>query len=153
MSNISEPLSQQTERPRGRRIFEWAVALVILVTGSAIPWVSWDRFQPSSVGPATEANGAESNQNRADSMAALQQTVRDLQAAQQERADQLGAMQLKTSAALDDLKRQLAAEQGDRKLLAEQVGALSARIDSLVLTNAQATESRPTAVKRGRGSR
>jgi Tfp pilus assembly protein FimV len=50
----------------------------------------------------------------------LQQSVRGLQASQQQMADQLELIQ-----------RQLASEQGERKMLSEQVGALSGRVDGL----------------------
>jgi uncharacterized protein YlxW (UPF0749 family) len=49
---------------------------------------------------------------------ALQQTVKDLQASQQKMTDQL------------------AAEQGERKMLSEQVGALAGRVDSLAAASA-----------------
>jgi chromosome segregation ATPase len=50
----------------------------------------------------------------------LQQSVKGLQASQQHITDQLEVIQ-----------RQLASEQGERKLLSEQVGALSGRVDGL----------------------
>jgi chromosome segregation ATPase len=51
---------------------------------------------------------------------ALQQSLTGLQASQQHTADQLELIQ-----------RQLASEQGERKMLSEQVGALSGRVDGL----------------------
>jgi hypothetical protein len=41
-----------------------------------------------------------------------------------------------------DLKRQLAAEQGERKMLAEQLGSLSSRVDSLTASAASKAKSR-----------
>ena len=82
-------------------------------------------------------------------MATLQQTVKDLQAAQQSAANQIS-----------DLQRQLSAEQGERKLLSEQVGALAARVDRLLTPNAETTTPAlhpatptPQTAKKKRGSR
>jgi hypothetical protein len=49
------------------------------------------------------------------------------------------------------LKRQLAAEQGERKMLAEQLGSLSSRVDSLaasVASRADTVASEPSQKKR-----
>jgi hypothetical protein len=54
------------------------------------------------------------------SLNALKQSVKDLEASGQEMGNQL-----------DELKRKLANEQGERKMLVEQVGALSGRVDGL----------------------
>jgi uncharacterized protein HemX len=55
----------------------------------------------------------------------LQQSLKDLQTTQQQTADKLEATQ-----------RRLASEQGERKLLSEQVAALSGRVDALSASNA-----------------
>jgi Tfp pilus assembly protein FimV len=55
----------------------------------------------------------------------LRQSMRDLQASLQQIADKLEVTQ-----------RQLASEQGERKLLAEQVGALSLRVNGVSASNA-----------------
>lgn len=60
---------------------------------------------------------------------AIQETLKSLQASQQKLAREM-----------DDLKRQLAREGGERKLLSDQVGSLSARVNGLVEANARATE-------------
>ena len=66
-----------------------------------------------------------SQQDLMQALAPLQQSIKDLQAAAQRAADQTS-----------DFQRQLSAQQGEQKLLAEQVGALSARVDRV--TNAEA---------------
>jgi len=60
---------------------------------------------------------------------AIQETLKSLQASQQKLAREM-----------DDLKRQIAREGGERKLLSDQVGSLSARVNGLAEANASATE-------------
>jgi len=60
---------------------------------------------------------------------AIQESLKGLQASQQKLAGEM-----------DDLKRQMAREGGERKLLSDQVGSLSARVDGLAEANASATE-------------
>jgi hypothetical protein len=60
----------------------------------------------------------ETSDDTMQALNALQQSVKGLQTSQQNMADQLEVIQ-----------RQLASEQGERKLLSEQVGALSGRVD------------------------
>jgi len=69
----------------------------------------------------------------------LQQSIKDLQAANQRAADQIS-----------DFQRQLAAQQGEQKLLNQKVEALSARVDRV--TNAEAATPR-RAAKRKRDPR
>lgn len=52
----------------------------------------------------------------------------------------LQASQQKLAREMDDLKRQIAREGGERKLLSDQVGSLSARVNGLAEANASATE-------------
>jgi septal ring factor EnvC (AmiA/AmiB activator) len=42
---------------------------------------------------------------------------------------------------ISDLQRQLSAEQGERKLLSEQIGALAKRVDSLERARTETTEA------------
>jgi hypothetical protein len=60
---------------------------------------------------------------------AIQGSLKSLQVSQQKLASEM-----------DDLKRQIAREGGERKLLSDQVGSLSARVDGLAEANASATE-------------
>ena len=54
--------------------------------------------------------------------------LKDLQTAQQQMEDKL-----------EDVQRQLAAEQGERKLISDQVAALSSRVNAMSASNAFAT--------------
>jgi uncharacterized coiled-coil protein SlyX len=82
----------------------------------------------------TGINGATAR----DAVANLRQSIQELQAAQQRAAEH-------------GLQRQISAEQGERKLLSEQLGALSARVDSLQGSNAAAPLSPQQPAKKGRG--
>jgi hypothetical protein len=68
-----------------------------------------------------------SQEDLKQALAPLQESIRDLQAASQRTADQTS-----------DFQRQLSAQQGEQKLLAEQVGALSARVDRVINAEAAA---------------
>lgn len=59
--------------------------------------------------------------------ATLQQTVQDIQASQQKLGDQIKQLQTK-----------IASESGERKLMSDQLGALSSRVDALSSANAAA---------------
>jgi chromosome segregation ATPase len=77
------------------------------------------------------------NDETKQTLAALQQTVNDLQSARQRDEGQIA-----------DLQRQLSAEQGERKLLSDQVGALAGRVDGLEKARAEFTG--PANRRRGR---
>ncbi|WP_354141720.1 hypothetical protein [Bradyrhizobium sp. LB11.1] len=62
----------------------------------------------------------------------LQQAVQDVRANQQ-----------KISAQVDDLRRKTAAEGGERKLLSDQLGALSSRVDALSSANGDSNITAP----------
>jgi peptidoglycan hydrolase CwlO-like protein len=70
-------------------------------------------------------------------LAALQKTVKDLQTSQQDAAEKISKLQ-----------QQISAEQGNRKLLSEQIGALSARFDNFLETYAQAPATSPQPAKK-----
>jgi hypothetical protein len=84
--------------------------------GLSVPSSPAPAAQPPAPAPLRE----QASDDTIQALNALQQTVKDLQASQQHTADQLELIQ-----------RQLASEQGERKLLSEQVGALSGRVDGL----------------------
>jgi chromosome segregation ATPase len=73
----------------------------------------------STTGPATETSEA------ADTATP---SLKDLQTSQQQMADKL-----------EDIQRQIAAEQGERKLLSDQLAALSGRVNGLSTSNASVT--------------
>ena len=76
--------------------------------------------QPAVQPQAPSPPRVEASDDTMQSLNALQQSVQGLQALQRQMADQLELIQ-----------RQLASEQGERKMLSEQVGALSGRVDGL----------------------
>ncbi len=76
--------------------------------------------QPAVQPQAPSPPRVEASDDTLQSLNALQQSVQGLQASQRQMADQL-----------EFIQRQLASEQGERKMLSEQVGALSGRVDGL----------------------
>ena len=158
MDNLSDKNADGSDSARLRRIAPWALILILfalVAIGGAFLWASnrsgSDSSQLAAVQPKAEPYPApEVSDNTAkQAVATLQQTVKDLQAAQQSAANQIS-----------DLQRQLSAEQGERKLLSEQVGALAARVDRLLTPNAETTTPAlhpatptPQTAKKKRGSR
>jgi predicted negative regulator of RcsB-dependent stress response len=123
-----------------RRIFPWILILLIAVGGAFL----WTNYQSVSKFPVAAQPSAEPSTPRevADdkarqALAALQQTVKDLQTSQQDAAEKISKLQ-----------QQISAEQGHRKLLSEQVGALSARFHNFLDTNAQAPATSPQPAKK-----
>ena len=114
------------------------VALVVLLLsvvgiGAVVFWVNYGELnvppgtataepaaQPAAQPPVPSSPRVEASDDTMQAVNALQQSVKNLQASQQHTADQLALIQ-----------RKLASEQGERKLLSEQVGALSGRVDGL----------------------
>jgi hypothetical protein len=105
--------------------------LSIAVIGAVIFWANRGELSAPSrtatTQPAAQPPQApsppprlEASDDTMQSLNALQQSVKDLQSSQQHLTDQL-----------DLVQRRLAAEQGERKMLSEQVGALSGRVDGL----------------------
>ncbi len=129
-----------------RRASPWFVlAIIVLLAGGALLWADrWHISNSAKVAAAPPAAPPPVVDDTArQAVAALQQAVKDLRTAQQSAADQLR-----------DVQRQIAAEQGERKLLSEQLGALSARVDGLLAPNAEApsqapSPASPAAKKRG----
>jgi septal ring factor EnvC (AmiA/AmiB activator) len=76
-----------------------------------------------------EAAQVEKSNDMFQALTALKQSVKELETSRREISDQL-----------DEVKRQLAAQEGERKMLTDQVGALSGRLDSL---SASATSMPP----------
>ena len=109
------------------------VALAVILAAGGFVWMNYkiEALQQATAQP--QASGVEDVRQ---AMAALGQTVKDVQAGQQKLAEQLA-----------DIQRKLASESGERKLLSEQVGALSSRVDSLASANAASTAPAPQAQK------
>ena len=123
-------LPKSGERSRSGRLVTVVVLLLSVVgIGAAVFWANYDQFsetsrtaaaQPAAPPQAPSLPRVEASDDTMQVLNALQQSVNGLQASQQHMADQLEVIQ-----------RQLASEQGERKLLSEQVGALSGRVDGL----------------------
>jgi peptidoglycan hydrolase CwlO-like protein len=104
-----------------------ALLLSVVGIGAVVFWANYDQLSASlrtvTAQPATQPQVPSSPPVQDDTMRslnALQQSIKGLQTAQQNMSDQL-----------DLVQRQLASEQGERKMLSEQVGALSGRVDGL----------------------
>ena len=131
--HLSEHDEAYSPARRTRRVWPGlAVIAALIAIGGIILGANANRDnEPLAPVPSQTATASKPGDN-AQSASALQQSVTDLQSAQQRNADQIA-----------ELQRQLAAEQGERKLLSDQLGALSARVDSLLSPNAEATGPSP----------
>jgi uncharacterized protein YlxW (UPF0749 family) len=122
-----------SDTPRDSRPSFARTAIIVLLVLAAVglgATMVWQNYGPAaepsktaSVQPAVQSQvpqRAEPSDETNQALNALQQAVKDLQASQQQMADQLS-----------ETKRELAAEQGERKMLSEQVGALAGRVDGL----------------------
>lgn len=110
------------------------MALVIFAAIAVGAIVAWQKYgfsaapTTASVQPAVQSQPplrANPYDETKQALSALQQTVKEIQASQQEMADRLS-----------ETKQQLAAEQGERKMLSEQVGGLAGRLDRLAAASA-----------------
>jgi uncharacterized protein HemX len=127
---MSDDQPTETRSRSGRRSI--AVVLGVLAVGAIVFWfwqtpgdhvvVTPQRVDQAQI-PIRPIQSEASENTR--QLNALQQAVKDLQASQQKLDDQF-----------NELKRQLSAEEGDRKMLSQQVGALTGRVDSLASTSA-----------------
>ena len=137
-----------------RRVFPWILILLIAVGGAFL----WTNYQSVSKSPVVAQPTAEpptprevADEPARQALAALQQTVKDLQTAQQDAAEKISNLQVAQQDAAEkigNLQGQVSAEQGARTLLSEQVGALSARLESFQATNAQAPATSPQPAKK-----
>jgi TolA-binding protein len=123
-----------TPETRSRSARTAVVALLIFAAIAVGATVAWQKYgfsaEPTtaSVQLAVQSRplpGTNSSDETKQALNALEQTVKDIQASQQQMADHLS-----------ETKQQLAAEQGERKMLSEQVGALAGRLDSLAAASA-----------------
>jgi peptidoglycan hydrolase CwlO-like protein len=144
MGDTSREINSEQSRS-GRMVILVALLLSVVGIGAVVFWANYDQLSASlrtaTTQPATQPQTPSSPPVPDDTMrslSALQQSVKGLQAAQQNMADQL-----------DLVQRQLASEQGERKMLSEQVGALSGRVDGLsTSTNSVTTGSAPQSPKK-----
>jgi hypothetical protein len=113
----------------GRTVNRVALLLTVVGISAAVFWATYGQLGAFSRGAAAhfqalapshsgmEGSGSDETM---PSLNSLQQSVQELQTTQQRTAD-----------ALELIQRQMASEQGERKLLSEQVGALSGRVSGL----------------------
>jgi septal ring factor EnvC (AmiA/AmiB activator) len=159
MSDLSNRNQNDSAPARSRGVLPWIVVLVLVAIAGAFLWAnnrngSDSPHQVAAVQPKAEPSPAPVSDETRQAVTALQQNVKDLQQNVkdiQQNVKGLQDAQQRAADQISDLRRQLATEQGDRKLLSDQVGALSARMDNLA--NAQATGSTPQAAKKKRGPR
>ena len=124
-----------------RRVFPWILILLLIAVGGAFLWTNYQSVSKSPVvaqptaEPPTPREVADEPARQA--LAALQQTVKDLQTSQQDAAEKISKLQ-----------QQISVEEGQRKLLSEQLGALSARFENFLETNAQAPATSPQPAKK-----
>ena len=104
-------------------------ALVVILAAGSFFWTS-QRIEALQTAVGT-ARPDPSIEETKQSVASLHQIIQQIQSDQQKLGDQIGQIQ-----------RGGAAEQGERKLLSDQIGSLSARIDALA--SAQATAAAQT---------
>jgi uncharacterized protein YlxW (UPF0749 family) len=116
-----------------RVVIPWvAIVLAILLAAGNVYWTnrSMAMLPATTTAPKQESGTEEARQ----SVANLRQAVQDIQADQQKLTEQISNVQ-----------RKLAAEGGERKLMSDQLGALSARVDALASANADTTAATPPA--------
>ncbi|MGY3410102.1 uncharacterized protein HemX [Bradyrhizobium sp. GM5.1] len=126
------------------RLLSVLLLIAVALGGGAYIWKnSRSAIEPhsSSAVRAEAPSPPPASDETKEALASVQQTLKDVQSAQQKAEDEISQLQ-----------RRLSAEQSDRKLLSEQVGSLSARLDSLVAANAEKPALPPTAAKKKRGS-
>ncbi|MCK1599403.1 hypothetical protein IVA87_05040 [Bradyrhizobium sp. 147] len=107
-----------------RPVLPWlVVTLVVVLAGGGFVWMN-NRIEALQAATATRQDSGVEQTNRA--VAALEQTVKDLQSSQQSLVDRIA-----------DIQRKIASEGSNRKLMSDQLGALSARVDALASANAE----------------
>ncbi len=109
-----------------RSVMPWlVVVLVIVLAGGGFVWMNRE-IQALQAAMATRQQSGDQQGKQA--VAGLEQAVQDVRSGQQKLADQLA-----------DVQRKIASEGGERKLLSDQLGSLSARVDARGSANADST--------------
>ncbi|WP_439398208.1 hypothetical protein ACRQ5Q_13385 [Bradyrhizobium sp. PMVTL-01] len=114
---------------RSRSLYQWlALILVAIFAAGAAFWLNQkiDAVQAAAA-PRQESGAAETQQ----AITAIKQAIAEIQTSQQKLEEQMGQLQ-----------RATATDQGERKLLSDQLSALSSRVDSLGSSRAE-TSSAP----------
>lgn len=126
----------------GRTLGSVALLLAVVGISAAVFWATYGQLgafslrgaaaqlqAPDPSHPRMEASSDDTN----SSLNSLSQSVQELRASQQHATEELELIQ-----------RQLASEQGERKLLSDQVGALSGRVSGLSVPQRNALASSVT---------
>lgn len=120
-----------------RQVVLWlVVALIVVLAGGMFVWMS-NRIDALQAATAIRQDSGVEQTKRA--VAALEQTVKDIQSSQQSLVDRIAEVQ-----------RKIASEGSNRKLMSDQLSALGARVDGLASANA---ESAATARQNSRTKR
>jgi uncharacterized protein HemX len=127
MRNTSDDTKRSTARAARSGRGQTIVALLVLVGVGSGAFVLWEKYGGFVASSAMDSSQTFTASEASD---ATTQAVKDLQASQQQMADKI-----------DGVMRQLAAEQGERKLLSEQVAALSGRVSGISGSNASVRAS------------
>ena len=128
-SDETNPNESRAVRSGRRRVIPVVVLLLAVAGIGGV--VLWEKYGGSDAPSQTAATETESPATTPVAVETSQssdttaQLLKDLQTAQQQAADKL-----------EDIQRQLAAEQDERKQLSEQVEALTGRVNSLSASNA-----------------
>ena len=115
------------------RVTPWIVLLLVVGLGAlAVYWGNYgqsDTLAPtvevkaSNAALASTTPPAEASEQATKTVAALQETIKDLQSTQKQLQDRVERVEM-----------QLTKEQGEAKMLSDQVGALSGRVNGLSAT-------------------
>ena len=123
------------------------ILALVLVAGGIGAFALWQSTvtpttQAVAQSPAPSATQPALPEQSTAPPTALKESVAGLEASRKQLSDEVV-----------DLKRQLAAEQGERKMLTEQLGSLSSRVDSLtasMASRADTVASEPSQKKRAK---
>jgi hypothetical protein len=125
-TDTQPPLDRGDKARSGRLIILMLTLLFVAGVGALVFWSNRSQLSEphmatvaATAQPEALASRVAASDDTMQSLSALKQSVKELEASGQEIVNQL-----------DELKRKLATEQG-KKMLVEQVGALSGRVDGL----------------------
>jgi uncharacterized coiled-coil protein SlyX len=121
-------------------ILPWLGLLLVIILAAGAGF--WLNQRIDSVKAAMAPRQANNIGETKQAITSLQQAVVDIQAGQQKLSEQLA-----------DLQRRFAAGQGERKLLSDQLGSLSGRVDALASSNADANSTSQHSQKKSQAKR
>ncbi|WP_038379187.1 hypothetical protein [Bradyrhizobium elkanii] len=122
---------------RSRLALPLLVAVIALMVAGGAFWASYrnsTKLATAQEHAAVASTPDPAIEQMKQTLASLQQAVQGIQADQQRQAERVGDIQQKTSA-----------QQGEQKLISDQLGALSARVNSLESARAESPAPAPQA--------